>query len=655
MSGLIKFFGTSIVSFGMCMAVCVANAAAGRDSYSNVRATSVGATAATTARMPSMPTTSVGSMVMDLPSAPKPNVPDLPDNPDNPDNPDVPDQPNPDTPVPDVPECLDGGVKNSLYTIDMCMNDILRCVNNGALPNGLNDMFDEDVRNSIVNNMGLCRNQVDKCVANVRVDCANVYGGASDVWIDFNLRKIQPEYYNFVLRKTGLTPNQAENTCRLLDKNTYGPSFAAVDNRGKTTAEFNQKVGAYNKQMGNVLVKNSPLGVAVNDGNPGVDGARGHYARWDAATATCYLRVAAYNKDKHISNSWLFGAVGDDTPAEVWRAAGETFTCNKDLFGFSLMKDTSTVAVVGIAGGTVLGAGVGAAAGHGKRDFDCSRDGHRELLKSRLAGGRAIAIVNEYIENDVDAVGTSMSVESCAEIVELYDKFYAYETAVSECMGAEYFGTSELVVEIPIQTSPSDPMVEKNSIAQVAPICAATGHDTKALCQAYLTQQCAAQGSVDACKQYFANNKVLFTSVTETEMVIEESQECMFKALNLDKQTGAGIYCWTESKCVPETNIKRELNRLLDVFNKDVRDLLLNGEKSNMGKSIGIGAAVGAGTGGLATAITAFVERNNINCRVGDGLSQVGFGKSHSIGTLKDFYIKWNLNLPDVAAPVPSK
>ena len=189
----------------------------------------------------------------------------------------------------------------------------------------------------------------------------------------------------------------------------------------------------------------------------------------------------------------------------------------------------------------------------------------------------------------------------------------------------------------------------------MAPICAATGHDTKALCQAYLTQQCAAQGSVDACKQYFANNKVLFTSVTETEMVIEESQECMFKALNLDKQTGAGIYCWTESKCVPETNIKRELNRLLDVFNKDVRDLLVNGEKSNMGKSIGIGAAVGAGTGGLATAITAFVERNNINCRVGDGLSQVGFGKSHSIGTLKDFYIKWNLNLPDVAAPVPSK
>ena len=70
-----------------------------------------------------------------------------------------------------------------------------------------------------------------------------------------------------------------------------------------------------------------------------------------------------------------------------------------------------------------------------------------------------------------------------------------------------------------------------------------------------------------------------------------------------------------------------------------------------MGKSIATGAAIGAGTGGLATAITAFVERNNINCRVGDGLAQVGFGKSHSISSLKDFYVKWNLRLPDVIAP----
>ena len=78
---------------------------------------------------------------------------------------------------------------------------------------------------------------------------------------------------------------------------------------------------------------------------------------------------------------------------------------------------------------------------------------------------------------------------------------------------------------------------------------------------------------------------------------------------------------------------------------------VLKGEKSNYGKTIPVGAAIGAGTGGLATAITAFVEKNNINCRVGDGLNTVAFGKSHTIDTLKDFYVKWNLHLPDTVIP----
>ena len=70
-----------------------------------------------------------------------------------------------------------------------------------------------------------------------------------------------------------------------------------------------------------------------------------------------------------------------------------------------------------------------------------------------------------------------------------------------------------------------------------------------------------------------------------------------------------------------------------------------------MWKSVGIGAGVGAGAGGLATAITAFVERSNINCRVGDDLAQIGYGKSYTIGSLRDFYVKWNLNLPDTIYP----
>ena len=53
-----------------------------------------------------------------------------------------------------------------------------------------------------------------------------------------------------------------------------------------------------------------------------------------------------------LLNSWLFGGVGNDNVAEVWKPAGTRFTCDKDLFGFSLLNDTKTAAVVGIVGGT---------------------------------------------------------------------------------------------------------------------------------------------------------------------------------------------------------------------------------------------------------------------------------------------------------------
>ncbi|MEE1110763.1 MAG: hypothetical protein UIH99_00950, partial [Alphaproteobacteria bacterium] len=365
MSGLLRLFGLSAISAGICAFVFSADAvqATGRNAYNTVR-TTAGAGATTTARMPSMPTLpiiSVGNISQGT-NAPVPNP--SPDPAPSPSPSPIP----PIEPVPDKPvsDCPDGKPRNSDYTVEMCMTDIMNCINNGALPNGLNDMFNEDVRNSIVNGMRLCSVQVDRCVTDVRRDCTNVYRSAADVWIDFNSRRVQPEYYNFVLRKTGLTPNQAENTCLLLDRNTYGNSFTAVNSSGVTTSEYNQQVGAYNSQQDGTLVKQNPLGVTVNT-NGAVDAQRGHYARWDATTATCYIRVAAYNKDKQITNSWLFGGAGDDRMAEVWKAAGESFNCNKDLFGFSLMKDTATAAVVGIGGGAVLGVGIGAIAGHGDR------------------------------------------------------------------------------------------------------------------------------------------------------------------------------------------------------------------------------------------------------------------------------------------------
>ena len=624
MSGLFKFVGLSAVSVAVCALVGVADAATGRAGYSNVRATGP----ASVARMPSMPTlpiNSVGNISTDVPTGGTNVVPE----------------------PPVEPECPDGGVKNSAYTVDMCMDDVLRCINNGALPNGLNNLFNEEVRHAVENGMGLCISQIEKCVTDVRRDCANVYRSAADVWIDFNSRKVQPEYYNFVLRKTGLTPNQAENTCRLLDKNTYGASFAAVANDGTTTAEYNKTVGAYNSQQGNMLVKTNPQGVKVNDGNPGVDGSRGHYARWDAETATCLIRVAAYNKDKHISNSWLFGAAGNDKPAEVWKAAGDTFSCNKDLFGFSLMNDTSTVAVVGIGGGTVLGAGIGAIAGHGKREFNCNLGKHRELLMDELKDGRAVGILNEYIENDVDISKKSMDEGTCDEIVELFDKYYQYETAIAECKDAEYLYSSSITINMAFDEKNG----EEAAVRNTASWCLENGHKTVSACKNFLNRECVNAGSVEACEALLLKKGVAFTSVSQGAKTLVDGQDCTLKALNLDKKDGDGIYCSTGGICITASNVETELKRLNSVFGKDITNLMINGEKSNMAKSVGIGAAVGAGTGGLATAITAFVERNNISCRVGDGLEQVAFNKSYSIDTLKDFYVKWNLRVPDIVAP----
>ena len=539
-----------------------------------------------------------------------------------------------------TPDCPDGGVRNSEYAVGNCMNDILLCINNGALAGGLNDLFNEDMRNAIVNGMGLCSIQVDKCMVSVRRDCKPVYRSIADVWVDFNSRKVQPEYYNFVLRKTGLTPNQAENTCMLLDKNTYGPSFAAVANDGTTTAEYNQRVGAYNGQMGNVLIKSNPQGVKVNDGNPGVDGQRGHYARWDATTATCYLRVAAYNKDQQIKNSWLFGALGNDEMAEVWRAAGDTFSCNKDLFGFSLMNDTKTTAVVGVGGGTLLGAGVGALAGHGKRAFDCQNEKHRTLMMEQIQSDASMRTINQYLTYPISSGAKSVSLETCSEIIDLYDKAARVNDALAACKSWDVVDV-EATVSSEISCDGYDILDDCFQKTVIATPCVGQGFTDVQQCVDFLV----AQKANEINTQYAAND------------ASGDNKNCNFKSFRV--ATVDDIMCdGTRPGCVGPDVIQRDVNELNRVYG-DVNNsksgslayLIQNGEKSNMGKSIGIGAAAGAGAGGVATAITAFVEKNNINCRVGDGLNTVAFGKSHSIDTLKDFYVKWNLRVPDTVSP----
>lgn len=547
-------------------------------------------------------------------------------------------------------ECPDGGVKNSDYTVTDCMTDIYACVNNGGLPNGINDLFNEDLRHSIENGMALCSVQVEKCVTEIRRDCKNIYRSAADVWIDFNARRVQPEYYNYVLRKTGLTPNQAENTCLLLDRNTYGPSFAAVANNGSTTAEYNNRVGAFNSQQGNVLIKKNPQGVKVNSGHAGVDGARGHYARWDAATADCYLRVAAYNKDNQIKNSWLFGAAGNDQPAEAWKAAGDTFTCNKDLFGFSLMNDTSTAAVVGIGGGTLVGAGVGALAGHGAREFDCTNDGHRKKLAEQLRKAGQVAILNEYLMIPVLDGTSDISLSQCREIADLYQTYIQIIAAIGECETAAgdavkvtesissrinlncEFNVNIKTLSLKEQKEAYDECFKMSSNVMAAKHCVGRGFTSEKECADYLVK----------------NNLVPNVDSMIKEIENADNSKCSFKPLNLAMASGGSIYCNEKSGCVTPAEMRRQVARLGGVFGNLQ---ILAGEKNNRAKTTLIGAGVGAGAGGIATGITALIEHNNINCRVGDGLAKVGYGKSHSIGSLKDFYVKWNLQLPDTVAP----
>lgn len=601
MRSFTKVFGASVVC-ASCFAFMFAVSAAESPRAAMGRAS-------TSARMPTMPATTVEPA--DIVTNNGGNVVPEPEP-----------QPEPD---PDPkPECDDGGVRNSEYSVSECMNDVLRCVNNGALAGGLNDLFNEDMRNAIVNGMGLCAVQVDKCVTTVRRDCKPVYLSTADVWIDFNSRKVQPEYYTFVLRKTGLTPNQAENTCLLLDRNTYGPSFSSVAVNDMTSAEYNKQVGAYNGKMGNVLVKTNPMGPTVNSGHASVDGERGHYARWDATTATCYLRVAAYNKDEQIKNSWLFGALGDDKMAEVWRPAGDMFTCNKDLFGFSLMNDTSTAAVVGVGGGTLLGTGIGAIAGHGNRAFDCDNaSAMRELNKQIHANKSEMYVLNAYIS---DAITTEdLTKSQCEEIVNLYTEYNTVEQANPNCFGKRS-------LDCAFVSDSEDVVFEKYIQDDMTDQCIAADKYDSTECVSFIASLYP-EYSIDGTKSYCKEGKV------GCDITSLRNSSSLFGRLKCQRVDGG---------CTNSEQLQAELEDLRGVFGKLS---VLGGEKSNMGKSIGTGAAIGAGTGGVATAITAFVERNNINCRVGDGLNKVAFGKSHSIDTLKDFYVKWNLRLPDTVSP----
>lgn len=561
--------------------------------------------------------------------------------------------PEPDTPVNPVQECPDGGVANSEYTVDACMNDVLSCVNGGSLPNGINSLFNEDLRNSIVNGMGLCLSPVERCITTVRRNCQNVYESAADVWLDFNARKVQPAYYAFVLRQTGLTPTQAENTCLLLDRNTYGASFDAVSVSDRTTSEYAKTVGAYNSQMNDSLTKANPLGVKVN--NTGIDGQRGYYARWDAENAQCLLRVAAYNKDTQITNSWLFGTVGDDSMAEVWQNAGSTFTCNKDLFGFSLMPKTKTTAAVAIPGGTLLGAGIGALAGHGDEDFNCQDESMRTQLLKQLQQNGKIGALNQFLDAPLSSADRTITAGQCLEIVGIYDLWQEGKSALDQCHADTNFECINIrITKNQVQAQfTCDPNATGFSADECAKWIEAA---TNAFSQGKFSLETPAGANPNNLSaMQTAYNNMRNSIMSQQNMadcagkdITSTNDKCSFQNLNKADKYGLDVYCKDGKTCLGPDEFGRQLSELGKIFNSiDV----LAGRKSNRLKTTLIGAGTGAALGGTATAITAFVERNNINCRVADGLAQVQLGKSYTIDRLRDFYVKWALNLPQTLAP----
>jgi hypothetical protein len=506
------------------------------------------------------------------------------------------------------------------------MTDLLNCVNSGVLPNGLNDLYNSDMRNAIMNGMNLCAPQVDACIANAKKNCKNIYHAASDVWIDFNSRVIQPNYYSFVLRKTGLTPNQAENTCWLLDKNTFGTSFSAVDNQGGVTNEYNNTVNAYN-ELG--TTKNLPQGAEVNVGNPGVDGSRGHYARWDATTGECLVRVAAYNGNNMITNKWLFGALGDDKAAEAWKPAGSSFICGKSLFEFNLLNKTSTAAVVGIGGGTVVGATTGAIIGHNKgKIFSCKDNGdlkelREEIWRAGLEGGLSI-----YMNNPITSDQQKLTLSQCQDIVKLRDivskaKNDPCYNAPSRAQNSGSSGqTYAAGRKITLSAKPAEPVrgIAADKFKEEGGKWVYTMTDSDVKTVNNTNQSSSSDNSCNGRWQELIKGNSLRCNTCE------EGQEC----------------------CTNTTDFRRAVTGLENMLNQLES---LNGHESKTLQGALIGGATGAGVGGLVTGITYFVERNQISCRIGDGLDRVMYNKTGKIDSLKDYYVKWNLKLPDTIMP----
>lgn len=542
------------------------------------------------------------------------------------------------------------------YTVDACMSDIAACVSSGALPNGINSMFDAEVRDSIFNGMNLCMPQVDYCIANVHLPkndnsgCVNMYQSALDVWADFNARRVQPAYYSFVLSRTGLTPIQAENTCLLLDRNTYGASFNAVGSTNNTTSEYANGISAYNQKPKKALTKDNPQGDKVNTTGT-YDANRGYYARWDAQTAQCLVRVAAYNRDTLITND-VFG-IGNKEPAQVWRATGDTFTCNKDLFGFSLMNDTKKAAIVAVPVGTAVGAGIGALAGKKASEFNCADEKQRRDLTHALRDSKNVSNLRKYLidhglsdvsegldDGKLASTGAIIDKDTCDQLRRLYEIGGDGKEALENCEETARIHGVKL---------------DNNAQCYLAGLCGTyieiTSTETQKKKHTITSEGCPSDGTFCTTT---TNKKTCSEQVEipiDSKLIMREEiyedlhKRCSFKELNQAIKSDDSVYCEAaDHECVTKSQFELQINEINAAFSG--LDDIFAGTKGNKGKAAAIGAASGAAAGGTATLITALVEKNRINCRVGDDLDRVEFNKSYTIDRLRDFYVKWALQVP---------
>jgi hypothetical protein len=486
------------------------------------------------------------------------------------------------------------------YSVEGCMNDLAACVENN-LPNGVAGLFNSDMRNSVVNGMNLCGGSVDKCINDAKnVAGKKAYYAKNDVWIDFNSRVIQPQYYSQVLMKTGLTPNQAENTCWLLDKNVYGSSFSAISKANNVTTEYSNGVNPYNNQGGG---KDNPMGAVVNT-KGAVDAQRGHYARWNATSGDCEVRVAAYNKDKLVSKSWgLVGEgngaelFGNGAPAEAWINAGGSFKCAKELFDYNLMNMTKETALWGSVGAVAaagVGVGIGAAAGAAST-VDSSR---LTLNEGYCEEGDYRALVQKALKE----IGKPDKVGSAGECRTAVENYKDVGTSDTKLIAANTSLTKEEVLAVDVDLAEND-VIGKGTII-----------------------------SDDG------------TTLSEDLNVAGNSSP---------KKTGDKLTIGTKlaagTKLATPYKVKDTSGNLV----AKMKELNGKGAGAGMVKGAIIGGAIGVGVAGIATAISAYVDHNNITCRVGDGLSDldVGLGKSGRVPTLQEFYVKWGLRLPDTVMP----